>query len=98
MTLPKNVPLLAAALIVVAGIAAYVFWLREPAMPNVSIEGEGAVTEAHATFLALAAQLEPVAFDASVLSDPRFLALVDITTAILPEDAGRTDPFGRLSP
>ncbi len=53
-------------------------------------------SEAEMTFLSLTAQIDPVAFDTSVLDDPRFKALQDIRTAITPETAGRADPFAPL--
>lgn len=98
MTLSKkNLQVLAAAGIVVLGIVAYLTWLRPAPEENVSITGMGSTSEAQAAFLTLAAQLEPVGFDASVLSDPRFLSLVDMKTAIVPEPEGRIDPFAPLS-
>lgn len=93
----KQTSMLIAAAIVVAGIAVYFLWIRQPAVPNVSVAGSGVTSAAQATFLALAAQLQPVTFDASILSDPRFMALIDIKTMIVPEDAGRQDPFAPLS-
>lgn len=53
-------------------------------------------SEAEMTFLTLTAQIDPVAFDTSVLDDPRFKALRDIRTAITPETPGRADPFAPL--
>lgn len=96
MALSKKTSVTVAAAVVVLGIAAYFFWMRTPAEPNVTISDAGAASVAQATFLTLAARLEPVAFDASILSDERFLSLVDIKTAILPEDSGRNDPFAPL--
>lgn len=97
MALSKKKSITIAAAIVVLGVVAYFVWLRPQPVDNVSIGGFGPASEAQATFLTLAAQLQPIAFDASVLSDPRFLALVDIKTAILPETSGRADPFAPLS-
>lgn len=97
MALSKKKSIMLAAGIVILGVVAYVVWLRPQPVENVSIDGLGPANEAQATFLTLAAQLQPIVFDASVLSDPRFLALIDIKTAILPETPGRTDPFGPLS-
>ena len=53
-------------------------------------------SEAEAVFLSLTSQLEPLSFDTSILSDARFVALVDLHTAILPEPQGRRDPFAPL--
>lgn len=97
MALSKKKTIAIAIGIVVLGVVAYVLWLRPQSDENVSIVGYGPTGEAQATFLTLAAQLQPIAFDASVLDDPRFLSLVDIKTVILPEASGRTDPFAPLS-
>ena len=78
------------------GVAAYFLWFSRPATPDISYVDGGPSSEAQASFLTLAAQLEPIGFDASILSDPRFTALVDIKTAILPEPGGRPDPFSPL--
>ena len=48
------------------------------------------------TFVNLIEQLGRIEFDISVLSDPRFLSLQDIHTAVFPESAGRKDPFAPL--
>ncbi|MDO8408107.1 MAG: hypothetical protein Q7S95_02630 [bacterium] len=48
---------------------------------------------AQAQFETLIGQLEPITFDLTVLSDPRFDALVDLATPVTPESSGRTDPF-----
>lgn len=56
----------------------------------------GATSVAEQTFLNLTAQINPIAFDASILTDPRFMALQDLKTAIIPESSGRTDPFAPL--
>lgn len=96
MALSRKKITIIAAVIVVLGLATYFLWLRPQPEENVSIVGFGPTGEAQATFLTLAAQLQPIAFDASVLDDPRFLSLVDIKTVILPEASGRTDPFAPL--
>lgn len=95
MALSKKTTMGIAAGIVVLGIVAYMFWLR-PGVDSVSVIDGGPASEAQATFLTLAEQLGSISFDASILDDARFLSLVDIKTTILPEDAGRTDPFAPL--
>ncbi len=92
----KNTKVYIALAIVVLGAVGYFVWMRAPVTPDIAIVNEGPSSEAQAAFLTLAAQLEPVGFDASILSDPRFVALVDIKTAILPEAGGRPDPFAPL--
>lgn len=97
MALTKKKTIMIAGAVVVLGLVAYFVWLRPQPQENVSIVGYGPTGQAQATFLTLAAQLQPIAFDASVLADPRFMALVDIKTVIVPEATGRTDPFAPLS-
>lgn len=97
MALSKKKTIIIAAAIVVLGVVAYFLWLRPTTEENVSVVGFGPTGQAQATFLTLAAQLQPIAFNASVLSDPRFAALIDIKTVIAPEASGRTDPFAPLA-
>ncbi len=96
MALSKKTSISIAAGVVVLGVVAYFVWIKPPAEENVSVSG-GVTSAAQGTFLTLASQLEPVSFNKTILTDPRFLALVDIQTAILPEKSGRTDPFAPLS-
>ncbi len=49
-----------------------------------------------ANFVQLTNELNPVSFDVSLFTNPRFTSLVDIHTAIIPEQTGRTDPFAPL--
>lgn len=53
-------------------------------------------SEAEAVFLSLTSQLDPLTFNTSILTDARFNALVDLHTAIFPEQSQRTDPFAPL--
>lgn len=41
-------------------------------------------------------QLQPITFNTAIFSDPRFTALIDLTTPITPETPGRADPFAPL--
>lgn len=85
--------------IVIVGVllvvgAGYFLFVR-PATTT-AVSATEPVSPAEATFVNLANQLQPLDFDTSILTDPRFEALVDIHTAILPEAAGRHDPFAPL--
>lgn len=95
MALSKKTSITIAAIIVVLGVAVYYLWIRQPEVPNITVSG-GPAGIAQSTFLTLAAQLEPIAFDTSILSDPRFVELVDIKTVIVDEASGRADPFATL--
>ena len=89
-------------IIVVLGIAAllgagYLLFFNTSNDTSAVAETGGAPTSAAETsFLNLSSQIEPVTFDTSIFSDPRFTALIDIHTAILPEASGRKDPFAPL--
>ena len=96
MALSKKTSIGIALAVVLLGIAGYMFWMQPADDETVSVTGFGPATEAQATFLTLAGQLETVAFDQNILSDPRFTSLVDIKTAIVPETEGRSDPFAPL--
>lgn len=61
----------------------------------ISVSGAPAST-AEVSFLNLVAQIDPLSFDTSIFTDPRFMALIDIRTAIVPEPQGRNDPFAPL--
>ena len=91
----KNTTLLIAGAIVVLGLVAYFVWMKPSSGEAITIT-DGPASGAQAVFLNLANQLEPIAFDARVLSDPRFTGLVDIKTTIVPEAGGRNDPFAPL--
>lgn len=51
---------------------------------------------AQSQFQSLVSQLQPISFNTAIFSDPRFTALVDITTPLVPETAGRIDPFAPI--
>mgnify|MGYP003494791905 CR=1 FL=1 len=81
--------------VLLLGAAAYL--LFRPST-GVGVEALGApASEAELTFLTLTAKIDPVAFDTSILQDPRFVGLRDIRTAVIPEPSGRTDPFSPLT-
>lgn len=96
MAISKNTTILIASGIVVLGLVAYFLWMRPATEDTITVGGTGAAGEAQATFLTLAAQLDPVGFDSAILQDPRFTTLVDIKTVIVPETSGRNDPFAPL--
>ena len=81
--------------LLVLGAAGYLLFGRSDAGSALSADAAPA-SAAEVEFLNLAAQIEPVKYDTAILSDPRFLGLVDLRTAIVPETSGRTDPFAPL--
>jgi len=87
-------PFVIALIIVVAGIYWYIFTGTGNQAP---LSANGSVNQAQTTFQALVNELQPISFDTSLFSDPRFNALVDFTVSVSPEVAGRPDPFAPLA-
>jgi len=86
----KTVTLIIAALIVCAGAYWYFFTGTGNDVP---LTASPATSGAEATFQTLGLQLGSISFDTSILSDPRFASLSDLTTPVAPEAVGRPDPF-----
>jgi hypothetical protein len=81
--------------VLVLGAAGYLLFGQNSA-PGVTATENTPATSAELTFIGLTAKIDPVEFDTSILKDPRFIALHDIRTAVVPEQAGRFDPFAPL--
>jgi hypothetical protein len=62
----------------------------------IATSANGIAGDAEAVFINLGSQIESIGFDVSFFNDPRFMALVDIGVAVVPEREGRKDPFGPL--
>jgi hypothetical protein len=96
----KNIPrrtlvLYICAGVVFAGAVYYYFFFNHDTGASV----EASTTQASAaeiSFITLVGKIGPITFDTSVLSNPRFLHLQDIRTVIVPEPAGRRDPFASI--
>lgn len=86
--------MIGAGLVVVAGLVYFFFFSTAETDTVVS---STPASDAELTFVNLASQLGTLEFDTSLLSDPRFMALVDVRTAIIPEASGRKDPFAPIS-
>jgi hypothetical protein len=78
-------------LIVLAAIG-YTLMPKAESDDTITVDG-GASTESEANFISLATELDSIDFNTAILSDPRFLGLSNIHTAITPEAQGRNDPF-----
>lgn len=91
----KNVLTIGAVIIVVLGGVLYLFMGSNNTEPVVSVAG-GPTSPTEATFLGLASELETVSFSAAIFKDPRFTRLQDISTTVVNETSGRTDPFAQL--
>jgi len=100
MKLSKTTYILLIVLAVVAIIGAVVIFNALSGTPTddeIITEGQETASVDEMLFLNLASQIESISFDAKLFTDPRFMSLVDIRTAIVPEQVGRKDPFANLS-
>lgn len=87
-------PFIIAALIAAAGVYWYFFTGTGNQPPLMAV---GPDNRAQTEFQALVGELAPISFDTGIFSDPRFNALVDLTTPIAPEPVGRLDPFAVIA-
>lgn len=93
----SNTTILIIALVVVAIGAFWYFSGQEGNDPPLTGALPGIDNPAQTQFQSLVSQLQPISFDTSIFSDPRFTSLVDLTTPITPESSGRLDPFAPIS-
>ncbi len=96
MNFSKKNLITAAIVIIVVGVAAYFLFGKSKSDEIVTaVSAPG--SEAEATFLGLATELDTVNFAGTIFTDPRFTSLRDIHTNITQEPTGRRDPFAPLS-
>ena len=81
--------------VVILAVIYLVFFDKSPAA-NLTT-GSAGTSPDELYFVNLTSELSDISFDTAVLQDPRFTALTDIRTAILPEQSGRHDPFAPIS-
>lgn len=91
----KNILTAAAAAIVLIGGFYYFFFMADSADDTVISSGAPA-SAAEVSFISLVSKLDPIEFNTGILDDARFQSLTDIRTEVVPEQKGRTDPFGPL--
>ena len=89
--------ILIAAAVLVALVAGYLYFSSSGSDTDVPVTAGVAVNSAQAKFETLNNELQPITFDTAIFSDPRFNALVDISTEINPEPSGRLDPFAPIA-
>lgn len=89
----KTIPIIISALVVAAGLYWYFFTGtgNEPSLTVTTSENSS-----QTKFKLLISEL-PTSFNTAIFSDPRFNALVDLTTQISPESSGRPDPFAPVA-
>lgn len=90
----KNRSLIITLAVIILIAAVYLTFFSGGSVADVSTSSASSPSELF--FANLEGELNPIAFDTTILSDPRFAALIDIRTAILPETSGRPDPFAPI--
>lgn len=95
MKIDTRTSLLIIATFLVAAAAYWFFFTGTGNEPPVTPVG-GSENQAQTQFQTLVSALTPISFDTKIFSDPRFVMLVDLATPILPESAGRVDPFAMV--
>lgn len=83
-------------LVIVAGGLGYYFFFFNSSSGAALTTTAGTASDAELSFITLVSKLDPIVFDTTVLSDPRFTTRQDIRTAIVPEASGRKDPFAPI--
>lgn len=83
-------------LVIVAGGLGYYFFFFNSSSDAALTTAAGTASDAELSFITLVSKLDPIVFDTTVLSDPRFTTRQDIRTAIVPEASGRNDPFAPI--
>jgi hypothetical protein len=79
--------------IVLLGVFYYFFFVYNGATQSAVESRSGGATAAESQFISLVGKIDPITFDTSILTNTRFVHLEDIRTTIIPEPAGRKDPF-----
>ncbi|MHB1769853.1 MAG: hypothetical protein ACYCPH_02100 [Minisyncoccota bacterium] len=94
MKLNSNTILIIVVALIAAAGAYWYFFTGTGNQPPVSVSVSK--SQAQTRFQVLVNELQTISFNTSILSDPRFNALVDLTTPISPEPIGRPDPFAPI--
>ena len=90
----SNTILIGTVTLILAGVAYWYFFTGTGNQPPLS--QSTSASQAQTQFQTLVSELEPISFDTSIFSDPKFTALVDLTTPVAPENVGRLDPFATI--
>lgn len=85
-------PFIIAIIVAAAGLYWYFFMGSDTQLPlTVAVENP-----AQTKFQMLVSELKPISFNTGIFADPRFNALVDLSTTVSPEASGRLDPFAPI--
>lgn len=92
----KSNILIIVILVIVLGGGLYWYMTGQSGNDAPLMDITASANPAQTQFQMLVSQLQPISFDTGIFSDPRFTALVDITTPLVPETSGRIDPFAPI--
>jgi len=95
--LAKNKGIIIGLCAVVALAVVYLVFFDKSPSADLTAGSSAGTSPDELYFVNLTGELSDISFDTSVLEDPRFMALTDIRTAILPEQSGRHDPFAPIN-
>jgi hypothetical protein len=95
MKLPSRTTILyGSAAIVFVGAAYYFSTGNQVTQTQIVTEvANSEASQAEQQFITLVNKVDPITFDLSIFSNPRFVGLRDMTTPVVPETVGRKDPF-----
>lgn len=91
----SNTILIVLVTLIVAAGAYWYFFTGTSNQPPLTIGSSENKTQVQ--FQTLVGELRPISFNTSIFSDPRFNALIDLSTPISPEPMGRPDPFAPIA-
>jgi hypothetical protein len=90
----NTILLIIVALVIAAGAYWYLFTGNGAEAPlSASL---APINSAQSQFTLLVSELKPINFTTDIFTDPSFTGLIDISTPVLPEQAGRPDPFAPI--
>lgn len=95
MNLAKNKNLLIGIGVILLAVVVYLVFFNNSTSADLTTTTSPS-SAAELYFVNLAGELGTISFNTKVFSDPRFSALVDIKTEIVPEVSGRSDPFAPI--
>lgn len=88
--------IVALVVVLVLAVGWYALSGGSGAAPALTTTKGTAATPAEQSLVSTLLALRAVKLDATIFSDPAFVSLKDFSTQIVPEPAGRTDPFAPL--
>jgi hypothetical protein len=91
----KNIIL--GAVLVVLAFFAYSYFFTGPSTPALSSSAPSQTATVDQDLISLLGTLKTIKLDDSLFADPAFKSLDDFSQALVPEAAGRTNPFAPIS-